>query len=78
MLFQSANFLKEISGEASRLPQNDTRFTGYLTKKIEMFLRVLDQNVSNPQKQLKSPATNHSETPTSRERVVVGAFKTNQ
>jgi hypothetical protein len=42
MLFQSANFLKEISGEASRLPQNDTRFTGYLTKKIEMFLRVLE------------------------------------
>ena len=40
MLFQSANFLKEISGEASRLPQNDTRFTGYLTKKIEMFLRL--------------------------------------
>ena len=72
---QSANFLKEIAGEASRLPQNDTRFTVYLTRKIEMFLKLLEQNVVSQQKQLKSPASNHSETPTSRERVVVGAFK---
>ena len=78
MLHQCANFLKEISGEAARLPQNDTRFTVYLTRKIEMFLKVLEQNVVGHQKQLKSPVSNHSETPTSRERVVVGAFKTTQ
>ena len=78
MLQQCTNFLKEISGEASRVPQNDTRFTSYLTRKIEMFLKVLDSTVVGQQKQFKSPVSNHSETPTSRERVVVGAIKTNQ